>query len=94
MVTHLSLPRLTNDLNPDRHAVAQQAIDRPVVVVQAPVRVFRLRLESMARAGDLGRLVAASLQKRRQQLLVDFCCCRADLPSTRGSDSPALPERA
>ena len=66
------LPRL--GLNID--AVAQQAIDRLVVVVEAAVRVVRLDLEQVDGSPDLLQRVARRQQVGAQQLLLDVAVVR------------------
>ena len=63
-----------------RHAVAQEAVDRLVVFVEAAVRVLGLGLEQVDRAADLLRRILALRQVLREQPLLDVAVAGAVAP--------------
>src|SRR5206468_1960507 len=67
------------------HAVAQQAVNRLVVLVQAAVGVARLNAQQVQGAADLSRRVAHPRQVGGQQRLVDVIVGGAVRPIAKGS---------
>ena len=77
----------------DRHTIAKKAIDRLVVIVEAPVAVVRLTVKNMKGPADLGGRVAILGQVGFEQVFFDIAVVFPFSPIAQGAIAKLVTEQ-